>query len=369
MSLESLVLTASHFAASDVRDTIYALLYLANDMHDVVDTSSASQVQHRFTSDYSRHPVDIFKDFVRYSIGKSNSLDVLYRHWACWSHLNARYGYNERLLPSWIGAAIFGQNRSESRYHIPSDSLLGPVGSQVYHASHCISFKGQSIPPTIDDTIQLEGMLLGTVDVASVSAVTRGLIRSDWLRTLGWCGTLDGGIDDQLWRTLVANRDPESKVAPTWYRRACALALTQLDHLGDLNSEALAADPSQPSTLIEYLKRVQNATAHKKIFRCASVESEVKKSPTGSQRKVADAIVGLGPEQMTGEDESLVCILYGSSVPVILSLIDDERLQSGDICHVKLVGACYVHGHMEGEIFASMGEKEFQGRTMKFSIH
>ena len=156
-------------------------------------------------------------------------------------------------------------------------------------------------------------------------------------------------------------------MAPTWYRRACALALTQLNGSGNLDSEALIADSSQPSTLINYLKRVQEATAKRKIFRCKRPDPDV--GLTQAKNRALKAIVGLGPEDMDSENKNLVGILYGSSVPVILRVVDDDRSKADNTYHVKLVGPCYAHGHMEGEIFAGMSEMEIKKRTTTFSIH
>ncbi|KAI4948095.1 hypothetical protein J4E91_006088 [Alternaria rosae] len=300
MSLESLVLTASFFAVSEVRDTVYALLYLANDMHNVIDTSSESRSQFILTPDYSKHPIDIFKEFVRYSIAKSNSLDVLYRRWASWTMSTARNPSHERRLPSWIGLALTGTDGSSSGSRICTDSFLGPVGSSEYHASHGVNFQGQLVRSTNDDVIQIDGMLLGTVTTISFAHVPGGTIKADWLRMLGWRGTLDEGIEDQLWRTLVANRDPDSRVAPTWYRRACALALTQLDGFGNLNLKDLLADASQPGTLVSYLKRVQEATDRRYLFRCE--RSDMSVSPISVQNKTSEAVVGLGPKRMDEPD-------------------------------------------------------------------
>ncbi|KAI4609388.1 hypothetical protein J4E81_007604 [Alternaria sp. BMP 2799] len=366
MSLESLVLTASPFAVSNARDTIYALLYLANDMQQVIDTSSGSQLRQIFAPDYLKHPIDIFKDFVRYSIAKSKSLDVLYRQWASWSQLTPQHDYHERVLPSWIGVANVDEVLPDHQRDAPLDGFLGPVGSQTYHASQGIDFQKQAIPSIIDDIIQPNGILLGTVEMISSSAVHKGFLENDWLKMLGWRGSLDKGIDDRLWRTLVANRNPDAKTAPTWYRRACALALTQLDGNGNLASEALSVS-EQLSTLINYLRRVQEATANRKIFRCASSDLDV--SSMSAHKTTSEGIVGLGPKDMSLKDENLLCILYGSSVPVILRVIPGPNLQDDHTLHVKLVGPCYAHGHMEGEIFAGMSETEIKKRTIKFSIH
>jgi hypothetical protein len=105
MDLESLVLSASLLQVSNSRDTIYALLYLANDRHPhgalvsrdngnrttmqelihhidkstPFHTSATKLSHHVLTADYSRHPVDIFTDFVRYCIERSQSLDIICR--------------------------------------------------------------------------------------------------------------------------------------------------------------------------------------------------------------------------------------------------------------------------------------------------
>jgi len=364
MSLESLVLTTSSFEVSDVRDTVYSLLYLANDMHQVVDASTGSQLQNMFTPDYSKHPVNIFKDFVRYSIARSKSLDVLYRQWACRPRSHAQYEYNNKLLPSWIGVArisLFPQR------HVPSESFLGPVGSQIYHASQGFDFQKQVIPAIIDDVIQLDGMLLGSVGTISLSTIRNGYIEDSCLKMLGWRGTLDEGIDDRLWRTLVANRGPNGKVAPTWYRRACASALRKLVDNSDLDSASISRSCHPRSKLVDYLKHVQEATANQKIFRCEDSHPDARRMP--AQKKASEAIVGLGPAIMSSEDKILLCILYGSSVPVMLNVIPGPNSQDDKTLHVKLVGPCYAHGHMEGEIFASMSEEDLQRGTTKFSIH
>lgn len=87
MSLEFLVLKASTFAVSDIRDIVYALLHLANDGqgHDIIPSIPSSGA---LTADYSKHPVDIFRDFVRGCIRRSRSLDIICWPWAAWPRLD-----------------------------------------------------------------------------------------------------------------------------------------------------------------------------------------------------------------------------------------------------------------------------------------
>jgi len=389
-NLESLVLAASAFAVSDIRDVVYALLYLANDSYRPAITRLKSPARQIFSSDYSKHPAEIFEIFVRYSIAESGCLDILCRPWANWPSAARDVNYEGRTLPSWIGVALFDQDGSDPR-RIPPEGLLGPVGGRVYDASRGLAVQSETVTGTSDLTLRtpsfssisgdegvvmmkrrpvlrdkrqvfrVRGMILGRITTVSASAASEGLLKDDWLRTLGWQGTLEKGVDDQLWRTLVANRDPESKAAPTWYRRACALALTKLDHSGNLDITALTADSSQPATLVNYLRRVQEATANRRSFRCEN--SDTGSSPTGAEM---DVIVGFGPENISSQDYASVCILYGLSVPVILKKIESPNFR---ITRVKLVGACYVHGHMEGEIFSGMSKEEIRDGSKTFSIH
>ena len=82
-----------------------------------------------------------------------------------------------------------------------------------------------------------------------------------------------------------------------------------------------------------------------------------------------EPIVGIGPEGMGSGPCEWVCILYGSSVPVILRDIDVRKSKDKHTYHVELVGPCYLHGHMEGGIFAGMSEKDLRFKTTKFGIH
>ncbi|KAF1946903.1 HET-domain-containing protein [Clathrospora elynae] len=357
-SLRTLVLTASSFAVSDIRDIVYALLYLANDRDG---SPSSLRTRHISVSDYSRHPVDIFIDFVRYCIDSSKSLDVICRPWASWPPLNRGAHYEGRSLPSWVGVASYGRDGSRQQF-VPQENLLGPVHSPLYNASQGADLPICGFPPTVQHVLQADGIILGTV--GKVSARMNGeTIKSDCLRMLGWSGALEDGVDDRLWRTLVANRSPDGKIAPTWYRWSCTLALTQLSDSGHLNVTSLVTEKPQPSALVNYLKRVLVATKHRNIFHCETKHLAANLAKT--LEPAEEAIVGLGPED-TREDH-IICILFGCSVPVVLESPFFRRDAMAQ--NVSLVGACYVHGYMEGEVFAGMSKEEIQQKTTRFSIY
>jgi hypothetical protein len=108
----------------------------------------------------------------------------------------------------------------------------------------------------------VRGIILGRVQQSSKRIAGR-CIPAHALHILGWRGNLKDSFEDDLWRTLVANRSTVGKAAPTWYRRACASAFSRLNEEGNLDIQKLLTTASQPSAMIEYLKRfVVMSTGH-----------------------------------------------------------------------------------------------------------
>jgi hypothetical protein len=349
MDLESLVLASAAFAVTEVRDVIYVLLHLANDA-----------ATWRIYADYSRSILDVYADFVDYCLLKESSLDIICRTWAYWPI----GGSDESVprCPSWIGLArnsAYGPPVGLNG-HINGQSLVGKPSEKTYDASRGTVMQAKLIfhqhegtessqsqisgQPKFSGLLVAKGIKLGLLSTVS-SRVIEGTIAEDGLKILGWKGSLEHGVPEQLWRTLIANRGPHGKAAPSWYRRACALALTKASAEGDLSTSKLLANKRQPATVIEFLKRVQAVVWSRKFFRC-TLEAET---------------VGFGPKTITEGD--VVCILFGCSVPVIL-----RSVQEGPREKYQLIGECYVHGHMEGERFAGRVLESVDRMSIDFHI-
>ncbi|ORY11321.1 heterokaryon incompatibility protein-domain-containing protein [Clohesyomyces aquaticus] len=407
--LETLVLNSVSFGAKDSRDVVYGLLSLASDApiegYPEYEPGTLPTV---FIPDYSKKARDVLIDFVEYSIAKTSSLDIICRHWALReSKLDTWEG------PSWIGlvsnSTYGGPMLGTGR--INGESLVGKPGERIYNASRgvkicakldehpspsriqssnkraiseadlapdgtacppakrtVLSFNGDEIylperrqyfqapqtiqvkmPPRFNGILQAKGIMIGTIRSIS-SRVVEGTIPEDALKILGWDGSLDKGIDDSIWRTLVADRGLDGNIAPSWYRRACAVALTKASPEGDLNTAKLMQSKTQPGCVTEYLKRVQTVVWGRKFF---SIDEAGKHK----------SLMGLGSRFVRGGD--IVCILFGCSVPVILR---EEKLFIGKFARkgirtittrgmeskITLVGECYIHGMMEGEAFADL---------------
>jgi hypothetical protein len=347
MDLQSLVLVSATFAVSNVRDVIYALLHLAND--------AATWNIH---ADYSRPVLDVYADFVDYCLLKEGSLDIICRTWAHWSPKLTEESGTE--CPSWVGLvpSSYG-NQAGSSMRIDGVSLVGQPSEKVYDASRGAAMQAKMVfrhpengasqtslhaNPILSGLLVAKGIQIGRLSAVS-SRVIEGTIAEDGLKVLGWEGSLESGVPDQLWRTLVANRGPHGKAAPSWYWRACALALTQSSVEGDLSTSKLLANKTQPSTVVNFLKRVQAVVWSRRFFRCTSKPETV----------------GFGPRTIVEGD--IVCILFGCSVPVVLRVV-----QAGSRSLYRLIGACYVHGYMEGESFDGMEPESIEEMSMDYHI-
>jgi hypothetical protein len=369
-SIESLVMTFLHFEATDPRDTIYALLALANDGH----FSSPLEQLPALTPDYTKDAAQTYMDFFRHCITVRDSLDIICRHWALpLPNIPSRRthrttagtfpilssGSGTAALPSWIGLVSDSSFGPPSKFtgRLNGDSLVGEPGHAIYNASRgmkMVALLGQrtrtqqgSAPSLeFDGRLCASGMMIGQV-IRVTSRVVDGTIPDDCLEIAGWNRDDDiNNIPDRLWRTLIADRASNGRSPPPWYRRACMYCLKKTSPEGDLNTAKLIANVSLPNTVNQFLKRVQAVVWSRKFLVCRDLREE------------SGQLFGLG-SRYTREGD-IVCLLYGCSVPVVLRPVGES--------HHEVVGECYIHGKMDGESIAAMNMDAIIKATMTFDI-
>ena len=91
-SLEALVSRLLKFEASDPRDTIYALSSNCKVNHSLESLASpgssslpvpdSTYPQDKLIPDYGKSIVEVYKDFTKYCVDISGSIDIICRHWA-----------------------------------------------------------------------------------------------------------------------------------------------------------------------------------------------------------------------------------------------------------------------------------------------
>jgi hypothetical protein len=349
-SLESLMCDLSSFETSNFHDTIYAYLPLAEDTgarysvraaaafsmtvddnmpvpvvlspterklaRSVVDTwQRAAGAEYRV--DYNKSATEVYRDFVAFAINKTGSLDIICRPWA-----PAAY---KGQLPSWIAPLADREFHDGLYTRAQADALVGPAGTnkKPYNASRRYPVAYSFGDPNIH-SLFVDGCILDSVKetgpIAQIGVPTK------WRELACWNG--ESPPPERFWRTLTGNRGRGASNPPHYFKRACAIFFADEKPVDDQYPTAVRDD--HPKFVAEFVQRVQAIIWKRRMI------------ITDQER-----LLGLGPEGV--QDEDLVCIIFGCSVPVILRKIVSNEMTGEH--HYELVGDCYVHGMMDGEAF------------------
>jgi hypothetical protein len=378
IGLETLVCKLSNFDTSDPRDTVNAFLNICSELNP-----SRSSLSHPIpTPDYPKDLFEVYRDFVKWAIETSQSLDIICRYWAL-PERQTMTPTTPRLvdLPTWIlpvDDSAFGRGEEVYDGRKAADSLVGLPGTHQYHASgkgHRQKFPIVEYPVDFplnpDDMSESQsssqkyllpsrslihntmlivtGLAIGVVSFRN-QPFADGVIPKECLEKLGWSfdwrATAVKQVPDQLWRTLVADRGPNSQPKLQTYRRACQHCLVSLTRNGHINIEKVLRESENSGYTKDYLERVRAVTWDRSFI-------EGNQNLTGGPGKI---LVGLGPSKTKEGD--LIAVLYGCSVPVILRPVHDP---SNDAQDYEFIGEAYIHGKMDGEaIDAGFEERKFR---------
>lgn len=281
-SIEYLVTSLKTFNASNTRDLIYSLVSIASDTSlRIWQHNSCNDGGENLGMDYNKSEVAVYQDFTEFCVRSSKSLDVICRPWAMPCE-------EKGTLPSWIpllAKSEFGEPEQIYTGRKNGDNLVGPAESPTYEASgksQCDAvFKTQVMDskPLQAKVLAVKGFKLGQVHKLSPRN-TGGVILRESLQMIGWEGFRQdsSSVPSQVWSTLVADRDLEGRVAPSWYQRAClrCLEVAHMFNNGDLNVGEILQ--GQSDMLLKYLKRVQNVTWNRRFFTAMEVETQGKET-------------------------------------------------------------------------------------------
>jgi hypothetical protein len=240
-----------------------------------------------------------------------------------WAPLDKGFG-----TPSWIcplSAAAFS-SRSDRPGRQNADNLVGPLGRKNYNAARDMPAKGDLV--NFPNCLSATGMIVDRIQLLGAVAID-GDIPKDWLRLadseIGPHDSKDG-IPEQFWRTLAGDRGPDGASPPSWYGRACAYTFTHECSSYVRTGNLIKAGDS--SVIAEYLKRVQSVTWNRRLG------------------TTAGCTIGIFSLEVNVGD--LICILYGCSVPVVLTPVYGEGNR------FRLCGECFVYGIMDGEAIGKL---------------
>ncbi|RGP64285.1 ankyrin and het domain [Fusarium sporotrichioides] len=277
--IEYLVTSLKTFDTGNTRDLIYSLVSIASDTsykvwhHD--KTNAEEQILAR---DYNKSEIAVYQEFTKFCVRTSRSLDVICRPWAMAPE-------EQGTLPSWIpllAKSEFGAPEEAYTGRKNGDNLVGPAGSPTYEASgkfqHDPVFETQGPVenPFEAEILVAKGLRLAKINKRSPRN-TGGVILRESLKMIGWEGFQrdSNSVPSEVWRTLVADRDFEGRIAPSWYQRACLRCL-EIAHMfsnGDLNVGEILQGHSD--MLLKYLRRVQNVTWNRRFFTAVECEGSM----------------------------------------------------------------------------------------------
>lgn len=349
LGLEHLVSTYSAFRATQPRDTVYALLAISKDTMPQSGEFDASLnhvpaikelqgiARGRFDSrvypvDYDQPVIEVFKEFVEFSVHKSEqtrALNIICRPWAPrFTHREDRAGLtpkrveqveartngkpkykldDEVEMPSWIpdlGRAPFGMNehpRAGLRMErMNANPLVGIPGSNdiPYRAAgtRAVNMKIlKFIPRPEHFSMIVQGFGLDTIETLYEPS-RLGNIPHTWLKAVGWLDKRKDPPED-FWRTLVADRGLHGRNPPSFYSRACRESVEKMVPGNPLDTKLLINE-GQCTIVAEFLRRVQAVIWNRSLMRTTKKH------------------LGLVPADAKVGDR--ICVFYGCSVPVVL---------------------------------------------------
>jgi hypothetical protein len=226
---------------------------------------------------------------------------------------------------------------------------------------------------TYDGTLKVKGLLLGGVQEVSMRMIPE-IVPKEVITMAGWKFSQSDeshrlqDVPDELWKSLVANKDKDGKDIAGDAQYHCLEALQKGDRSGDIRVGDLIRRKETSTGLKAYLERVRNVCWNRQAFLA------------GPNKK----IFGLGPEKMLTGD--LICIIYGCSVPVVLRRTNHmprlgQKLrpplpsQSSGVTNIRehasetpedrrageyyqIIGECYVDRHMDGQAIGNSAYAE-----------
>lgn len=324
VDIEALVVKFSDLQVSDGRDSVYALLSLAN------DTKESNQL----SPDYAKSSTEVCVDFVRHVLRSRKSLDILCHHWAPLA--------KDIKLPSWIMSSkpacdsdVLLQHSSRA-----GESFIEHSGSWYKASNHkpaCA--KVISLTP-FTHILQAKGCVTGTISTASEDCAVDGIIPWPWRLVLGSLEYSDSYSQfSDFWHVLVGGRTVDGQWPPSTFGSICRCLFQQhytglinvpeiLEFFQGTSSELLSmpkgllADITQCEDAFDFFQRLQACCCGRRLV-------------ATSDR------IGLVPSNAKRGD--LVCVLLGCNVPVILRRMDDSKEE------YLFIGEAYFQGIMDGE--------------------
>lgn len=304
--------------ATDLRDKVYALLGLATERD-----------QAGVVVDYEKSAAEAYKRLVIHVIRSKSSVDLLVDQWPGGQTLLPHESYAAEHLPSWTPNFSQGPRTPPPLFHQHNywaASYIPPSIVYTEKRAKCLKIDGimfDEIEETSLDCIEdasageeldyLRLIVLPVLDNTVLPALEKGVANDS---PLSWLDRRES-----YWRTLVADHGwDKARPAPSEFGQV--FDILRKSALEDAGTVFKRLTPFK-AEVDQFILRVLNTLTGRAIF---------------STRL---GFVGVGPKDTKRGDK--IAVPFGASMPFVLT--KDPKFNT-----YSLVGECYVHGIMYGEL-------------------
>jgi hypothetical protein len=353
--LSTVITTLNDVRCTDPRDRIFALMSLASSLPGFANIEL----------DYRRSVLDVYTDFIQYSVNSTKSLDILLRNWAPlpqtkWSGRGLDPNL-QKTVPSWIAIQAnlpYGDPAMDLRVRQNADTILGTTTRSNFQSSGSkpidVVFGMSTATQGSTGSIFVRGIVVGTINVVG-PRMAEGTISREGLDLLGGVFRHNSGaiksLDDATWQVLCCNMQQTGERAPPLFRTALLSLLQAKPDVHNIDPGELLREEELELVGFEreFLEQVQAVCWNRRIVRVSATDGSGKE------------FVGLAPRSARPGDT--LAILYGCSVPVLMRAHRDEQSAT----QWELLGEAYVNGLMNGEAVCarSTGDIEFEERIFE----
>ena len=340
-----------------------------------------------FKVDYEKSPLAVFKEFLDGAIKKSQSLDIICRPWAPTSGFDAKGNHQNVDLPSWIPSLSrkpFQLTRDGNMVRYNPDPLVGPAlfRHKYYSASGlCKVYCNIDLKSPDSKHMTVKGFILDKIGETWDSGEF-GNVPGDWLRAGHW-KDVDKVPPDELWRTLVADRNAQGDDPDRWYPLVFQSAVKERGISYGFETYRLIHEGTN-APVAELFRRVQAVVWNRRLIR---TQGQYMEWLTKEPRNCLGAL-GLAPNNARKDD--LICIIFGCSVPLVLRQAHRPKQSESPQLHASttsakpqgastsskdnsedgeklytLVGECYIDHMMDGEAIAYFKDQDICPQEFK----
>lgn len=310
-----------HRGCSEAEDRIFAFLGIS------IDRGKAPR------PDYTKPPEEVFEEYAAYFIKDERSLRIL-----SLCTLDTRHREMPSWVPDWTVEATAGPSHPLTQWYNPNVHKFSACGGQPYVVQY--SSDGNPLHVSSDmKVLHAEGIQCLTISLlgdmlqdehAKPGSVSAGM----WQRLRTWLSLVEQHVGDRYptgesrseatWRTIVANVSSAGHLAQSDVQ---GLGFDVWSRTSQGGQGQELRNPTAQQAMVQFIGAVPSATYKRCLF------------------FTQEGYIGLAPKGARVGDQ--IYLLFGAEVPYVL------RRKGDDLQTFEVVGECYCHGIMEGEMLAA----------------